>query len=664
MCAIRVLCCAPFAVLQITSSDVHLEALRGATIASRQSPGVSYRLDRPLGSGGMAVVFFALRCAPDGESPVVLKILRPDVVSEAGTAAMLMVEKEAVALGRLNDHVPPTAFVVRLVDTGEVHLEYNRAVLALPWLAIEHVHGGPEGTTLEERVAHSVDVDGHAFDPTRAAHAIECLAAGITAVHELGIVHRDLKPGNVLCCGFGDDEIFKIADFGIARPGGMAATFGGIVIGTPGYAPPEQFLLDASRVGPWSDLFAFSAIIFFLLTGEEYFPVRLAPDGLMLARQASRRRVLDSPALCPELRERPSACEAIDAVLARATAVDPMQRPQSAGALAAMIVPAVRPASSRGRDALRHARSLIEDVPTVVSGWTWTPRHRLGSDLVIRRVAWDGDGHCLAATARGLAFWNGTSWLAVDGRGLPYPDGIHLVRRMAAGVWLVGGEKATVAVYASSGVTEVLRGPDPRVTFEHASGDISDLAVLVGVRGSEPPLLCGISGRRWIKPATIGRAAVISSLALLDGSRWIVTGRSNANEGFVALYEPLMWHVEPLPSSGTRAYLASAARPELAMGIAVGSSGRALRLDAGNVHPSIVEGEPDLSAVALDVAGRAWAASTTRLWVQHPDSPKRWSCAWHDPAWNVPIVSMFASLGTVIAMTADGGIIEGRAGRS
>ena len=62
--------------------------------------------------GGMSLAFFALRVAPDGETPVVLKILRPQMIRGTDRAALLAVQKEAVALGRLNERLPPTPFVV------------------------------------------------------------------------------------------------------------------------------------------------------------------------------------------------------------------------------------------------------------------------------------------------------------------------------------------------------------------------------------------------------------------------------------------------------------------------------------------------------------------------------------------------------------------------
>lgn len=77
--------------------------------------------------------------------------------------------------------------------------------------------------------------------------------------------------------------------------------------------------------------------------------------------------------------------------------------------------------------------------------------------------------------------------------------------------------------------------------------------------------------------------------------------------------------------------------------------------------PIVLPGEPDLSAVALDVTGRAWAASRGRLWLQQPEAPEKWACVWQDQTWEAPFVSVFANLGIVLAITADGGIIEGRA---
>src|SRR6185369_13784636 len=72
-------------------------SLHGRVIESEFQPNVSYRLERRIGEGGMGQAFLALRHAPDGISPVVLKLVRPTAESGAQHSAGILVQKEAVA---------------------------------------------------------------------------------------------------------------------------------------------------------------------------------------------------------------------------------------------------------------------------------------------------------------------------------------------------------------------------------------------------------------------------------------------------------------------------------------------------------------------------------------------------------------------------------------
>ena len=101
--------------MSIPMDSNQLTAISGAVIHSESQPGVSYRLERCIGEGGMGVAFFALRQAPEGLAPVVIKIVRPEITLNANQTAAILVRKEAVALGRLNERVPPSPFVVRFV---------------------------------------------------------------------------------------------------------------------------------------------------------------------------------------------------------------------------------------------------------------------------------------------------------------------------------------------------------------------------------------------------------------------------------------------------------------------------------------------------------------------------------------------------------------------
>jgi serine/threonine protein kinase len=629
------------------------------TIPSEVYPAVNYRLERRIGEGGTAVAFFALRHAPDGIAPVVIKLVKPEVVASGGPTALLVIQKEAVALGRLNESVPPTPFVVRFIDTGRVSLHGEHRP-ALPWLALEYVHGGVEGTTLEERVVYSFEKTGYAFEPQRVAHLLRCLTSGLAAIHAVGVVHRDLTPNNVLCCGFGEAEIFKISDFGIAKPGGMSVTFGDMLLGTVGYTAPEQNSKDGTGVGPYTDVFSLACVLFYALTAQAYFDDSTPVRAILAIQSGKRRSIRDSKWLCPEMRERSEACDAIDQALAQATSVDPTLRP-SVAQFAASLAPWIADGSGGPRPGRRLMGSLLNlSSPAQVSTWGFLVRHPTGDDRVIRSAAWDGDGRCFVATTRGLEFWNGTAWVPTQTE-RTLPKGLFFARRFEAGRWLVGGDEGTLAVFATDGVREVVRASDRRVTFLDASGRFDDLLVAIAQRPGTPPELWAMAARRWMKPLPLPKVAYLSALLRLDDSRWVLCGRLVEGGGFVAVYSPMHWEVSVLPTPATRAFVGGAAQLERGLALMVGTDGVTVRFDGERAQSSIAEGRPDLTAGAMDVLDREWVTSVGRLWVRDPERDARWQSVWKEASWRAPFVSLMADAGMVVAMTADGGILEGRA---
>src|SRR3954447_20653267 len=359
------------------ASDPPRDLFVGQVLESAYQPGVSYRLEKQLGEGGTAFAYLTRRMSAVGESQAVIKIILPQIVADSDERALTIIKKEAVALGRLNERVPPTPFVVRLLDTGALPFRSHGRLLQLPFIALEYVHGGLEGTTLEDRVEYSLKATGFSFDPERAARLIRGLAKGLDEIHAVGVVHRDLSPGNVLCCGSGETELFKISDFGIARPAGLSVTFGNMLVGTPGYLAPEQIVSQGDSISACTDIFSFAAISYFVLTGEPLFNARTAVAALMLSRAPERRSLLDATTLPYELREREAACQAIDLAIARATSLDPKQRPQSAQRFADSLLPWIESRSSRpsrrwvsSMDPLRSRELVLET--------NWMVRHPPG----------------------------------------------------------------------------------------------------------------------------------------------------------------------------------------------------------------------------------------------------------------------------------------------
>jgi serine/threonine protein kinase len=639
-------------LLELAYSDQNLTALRGAELRSSISPNVTYQLEQALGSGSMAVAFRAIRRAPDGQSFTVVKIVHPEMIIDASEIALLTIRKESVALGRLNEQVPPTPFVVRLIETSEIAVRYRGNIVELPWLAMEYVHGG----TLEERIAESLARTGYAFDTDRAAACVEALASGLGAIHSVGVIHRDIKPGNILCCGMGRGELFKIADFGVSRSRGLKQTFMHSALGTPGYAAPEQILMEDDKLGTATDVFALAATTFALLTGEELFSARSIADILSMVQGKKRRSIRECARLVLELRDQPSVCAAIDSAIAHATTPDAQARPQHAKAFAMAITAALRVNS--GRNPLSTSRrigqsSVISQLGT--SRYRFHVRHALGDERAIWSAAWDGAGSCLAATTRGLEFWDGTRWIVAPSGELEAQK-LRLVHYEGAGEWLIGGHAGELAVYRE-GVLVRIVGPSQKSTLSAVSGDFKSLAVVSGSLPSGGHGLFACVGQHWLKPLELSELASLPALARIDKYRWLVAGRERSGGAFLAFYWPLEWRLERLPADEVRAYLAGASTTDASSGVVVGAGGRVVRVDGAVLSRSTLPDGVDLSAAALEDTGRTWAASLGKLWMCLPGGG--WSCVWKDASWNVPIISLYADGSRVLGVAADGGMVEG-----
>ena len=122
--------------------------------------------------------------------------------------------------------------------------------------------------------------------------------------HEPPIVFRDVKPSNIMLC----DQGVKLIDFGIARHFDQSKKGDTMRIGSPGYAPPEQY---AAQTDPRSDIYALGVTLHHALTGRD-------PTATQ------------TPFLVPPARDlNPALRESTAAMLARATQLDPADRYQS-----------------------------------------------------------------------------------------------------------------------------------------------------------------------------------------------------------------------------------------------------------------------------------------------------------------------------------------------
>jgi tRNA A-37 threonylcarbamoyl transferase component Bud32 len=254
-----------------------------------------YRLESRIGGGGMADVWSAHDERLDRS--VAVKILRADRIEDPQVRRRFAHEGRAAA--RLSH---PN--VVSVYDVGE---ESGAAFLVMELIA---------GETLADRIGRG------RLDPLEVRRIGLDLLAGLGAVHAAGILHRDIKPGNVLLAGDGA----KLADFGIAKSNvrnDVDATATSLVIGTPGYLPPER--AAGGPATPASDVWSVGVLLYEALTGVRPFR---GPTPLAVALAARHGE------FAPVDQYRPGVDRALVQAIERSLAPEPAARFAGAAAMA------------------------------------------------------------------------------------------------------------------------------------------------------------------------------------------------------------------------------------------------------------------------------------------------------------------------------------------
>ncbi|MGQ0736769.1 MAG: protein kinase domain-containing protein [Acidobacteriota bacterium] len=242
----------------------------------------SYRILGKLGEGGMGEVYRARDTKLARE--VAVKVLPDAVANDPERIARF--EREARSLAAL--HHPNVATLFGMEQSEGRH-----------FLVMELV----EGLTLAERLLTGPMAVAEALAVARQ------IADGLEAAHERGIVHRDLKPANVKIT---PDDVVKVLDFGLAKPGAgapvasgavrspgggdgledhsptittPAMTEAGIILGTAAYMSPEQ--AKGMAADHRSDIFSFGCVLYELLAGRQPFRGESVSDVLasVIARE-------------------------------------------------------------------------------------------------------------------------------------------------------------------------------------------------------------------------------------------------------------------------------------------------------------------------------------------------------------------------------------------
>ena len=267
---------------------------RGRVIAGR------YRLDVPLGRGGMGEVWRAYDERLDRH--VAVKLI---VASAAHHPDRPMLAKrfsrECRALARIDHPGVVTihdAGVDGDPDSGELYLVMQRI----------------DGMSLADFVAEHEGVPW-----PRAAALGAQIATVLAAVHAIPVVHRDLKPGNVMLRPDGTAVLLDLGIAAVFDPDLSKLTRTGESLGSPGYMAPEQ--ASSGLAGPPSDLYALGCVLHEVLTGH---PVFNAPTPYALFA----KHAMEPPT--PVRTLRPDVPPVLEKLILELLAKQPQSRPASA----------------------------------------------------------------------------------------------------------------------------------------------------------------------------------------------------------------------------------------------------------------------------------------------------------------------------------------------
>lgn len=293
-----------------------------------------YRLDMLIGRGGMGEVWRAADLRKDERTVAIKRLLREFAPDDDYRRRFRREARIAADLA-----VP---HVIPIHDYGEID---GHLYIEMPFIdAVD--------------LADTVETTGP-LSVQRAARIVSQIARALAAAHRRHLVHRDIKPSNILVCSDEtdpEDAFAYLVDFGIARPiDGTRLTRTGALIGSLNYLAPER--IDPGLCDHRSDLYSLGCVLYEALTGRPPFngdgPAQMYAHLHFQPPMPSRQRSDLSPA--------------IDQVVGRAMAKNPLLRYQTANEFSVALRAAVQlpnPGTIRGGRPSSEQRSRTATRPS------------------------------------------------------------------------------------------------------------------------------------------------------------------------------------------------------------------------------------------------------------------------------------------------------------
>ena len=248
-----------------------------------------YRIEKPLGAGGMAKVYRALDVKL--KRYVALKVIASNFRDNSEYTARF--EREAQSIARL-EH--PN--IVQIYRFGEANGMY--------YMAMQYIDGADLGWLIRDYKSA-----GEVMPMGDIVRVMQEIGAALDYAHSHDVIHRDVKPSNIMVDNRGQA---LLADFGLALLGDVGTR--GEIFGSPHYVAPEQTVSSANVV-PQSDIYSLGITLFEMLTGELPFM-----GGEVL--ELSMRHLSEPPP--PPSQLNAAISRELDQVVLRALEKDPFDR--------------------------------------------------------------------------------------------------------------------------------------------------------------------------------------------------------------------------------------------------------------------------------------------------------------------------------------------------
>lgn len=468
-----------------------------------------YRRIRPLGSGGFGAVYLA-EDTRLGRQVAIKEMDDTRLAPDERAVAERMFEHEARMLASLNH-----TGITRVWDFFQLE---RRAYLVMEYVP---------GRTLRELVARR-------GGPLDEPFVLECTLQLCDALRYLHtrqpqVIFRDLKPANVMVVSNDDpltgalaeeDVRVVLIDFGIARLFKPEQPGDTLIIGTPGYAPPEQY--GRGQTDQRSDIYSLGATLYTLLSGQS--PASVPPPPLLSANPGITPALaqLVDRATEPEPSERfqtidelRRALEQLRTPAARISAPAPVRTP--AAPTPAPVAPAVRAARPRRWIGILAALGLLVALGAIASSRLGGGTPRPEPTVAPAEQEWrlPGASGTIAfgqLSGGGFDIWQAT----LDGQP---PRRLTDTRQSYAPAWSADGQRLSL----TSGDAIVIGTPDNPLAQRVELGGRQARYSAWSPDGRQLAVASSADGRSWqltIADLSSGRVGLVSAPATIGGLAW------------------------------------------------------------------------------------------------------------------------------------------------